>query len=225
MTTSTNDPEPDTPPDTAGGAIADALTLLRLFVTPLIMALVLFAGWPDPQISILACFLFIIAAVSDILDDVFGGSSRNAVRRYGYLDDAADTILVTGVLTALTIVVWRSGLMHWAFLIPVAVLILREVAVGVFKGYELSRFGWDDDTASNLKGGFAMLGTMLLVGAPWLTQALDRLRAGPDRALEVYGAVSPALWIVGQICLWIAALFSLVTGYKILTHKRETPDV
>ncbi|GLQ20150.1 CDP-alcohol phosphatidyltransferase family protein [Algimonas porphyrae] len=209
-----------TSPNEAGGAFADALTLVRFAVTPLVMALIIWQ-WPDPQVAILASFLFIIAALSDIFDDYFGGAARSAVRRLGYLDDVADTVLIVGVLTALSIVLWQNGLFHWAFAVPVIILILREVVVGLFKGYELSRYGWPDNILSNLKAGLSMLGTVLLVGAPWLTQMLDRLRAGSDNAMAVYDTVSPAIWIIGQGFLWLAMIASLLSGYKILTHIRD----
>ncbi|MEM9600494.1 MAG: CDP-alcohol phosphatidyltransferase family protein [Pseudomonadota bacterium] len=203
-----------------GSAFADALTLVRFIATPLIMALILWQ-WPDPQVAILASFLFIIAALSDIFDDYFGGSARSVGRRLGYLDDVADTLLIIGVLVALSIVLWRNGLFHWAFAIPVIVLIVREVVVGLFKGYELSRHGWPDNPVSNLKTGLSMLGTVLLVGSPWLTQGLDRLRAGPENVMSVYGSVSPAIWIIGQSLLWLAMIFSLISAYRILSHRRD----
>lgn len=205
---------------TVGGAFADALTLVRLLVTPIIMALILWQ-WPDPQIALLASFLFIVAALTDIFDDWFGGAARSLTRRYGYLDDIADTVLILGALLALAIVIYLNGMTHWTFVVPVCVLIGRELIIGLFKGFELSRYGWPDNLVSNAKTGFAMLGTTLLVGSPWLTQLWDRLRAGDDRAMEVYSTASPVIWIVGQTCLWIAAVFSLISAYKILTFKRD----
>ena len=204
-------------PERAGGAFADALTLLRLLMTPVIMALIIWR-WPEPEISILASFLFVVAALSDIFDDFFGGSARNAVRRYGYLDDAADTVLFVGVLLALTWVLRDYSLLHWAYLVPVVILVGREILVGLVKGYQLSRFGWPDNGLSKAKGAFAMMGVCLLVGTPWLTQMFDRFRAGTENALEVYGSVSPMVWSLGQVCLWIAALFSILSAYRILTR-------
>lgn len=210
-------------PGGGGGAFADGLTLARLTITPVIMALILWQ-WPDPQVAILASFLFIVAAVTDIFDDWFGGASRSLLRRYGYLDDIADTVLIVGALIALTIVLYRNGLMHWAFATPVIILIGRELLVGLLKGFELTRYGWPDNILSNAKVGFAMLGTTLLVGSPWLTQLFDRMRAGQDRAMEVYSTGSPLIWIIGQACLWLAAVFSLISAYKILTFKRDTAE-
>lgn len=199
-----------------GGALADALTFLRIVVTPVIMVLILWA-WPDTQIAILATVLFIIAALTDIFDDFFGGASRGALRRYGYLDDVADTILVVGVLVALGVVLLRNGMASWTWIVPFAILILREVIIGLTKGFELARFGWPDNPLSNAKAGFSMLGAALLVASPWLTQWIDMIRAGTDGAMAVYDEASPFIWLTGTVVLWIAALFSLVSGYKILS--------
>ena len=225
MTTSTNEPpEPELSVEERGGAFADALTFLRIIVTPVIMALIVWR-WPDTQVAVLASFLFIVAAVTDIFDDYFGGAARAGLRRYGYLDDVADTILVVGTLIALGIVLLGNGLAGWTWMVPFAVIIGREVLVGLVKGFELSRYGWADNIWSNLKGGFAVLGTSLLVSSPWLTQWVDMGRAGTDNALQVFGSGSPLVWVLGEIALWIAALFSVVSGAKILTHTRDASDL
>ena len=234
MTTSTNETEhhdggwsdTDVPlsPEESGGAFADALTFLRIAVTPVIMALVVWR-WPDTQIAILATFLFIIAALTDIFDDFFGGASRSVHRRYGYLDDVADTILIVGVLVALSVVLFANGLISWTWLIPVSVIVLREVLIGLFKGFELSRHGWPYNLWSNAKGGFAMLGTALLLASPWLTQWVDMSRANDANVVEVYNNASPLVWVLGEVALWIAAVFSVISAVKILTFKRDPEDV
>jgi len=94
MTISTNktDEEEST---AAGGAIADALTLIRLVLTPIIMIIII-KGWPDLNMAILASFLFIIAAFTDFLDDYFGGTENAPNRKFGWFDDIADIVLVVG---------------------------------------------------------------------------------------------------------------------------------
>lgn len=205
-------------PAETGGAIADALTVLRIAVTPVIMVLILWR-WPDVQAAILASFLFIIAALTDVFDDLFGGRSDSHLRRFGFLDDIADTVLMVGCLLALSAVLWRENVLGWAFAVPVAVLISREVIVGLVKGGELRRTGWPDNFLSNAKGGFAMLGVALLVASPWLTQWVDMTRATPETIVAIYDNASPVVWIIGQFSLWIAALFSVLSGIKILRHN------
>ena len=194
MTISTNKPIDDAP---VGGVFVDGLTLVRLtlvrltlvrltlvrltlvslLIMPVIMALILW-NWPDPQIAILTTFLFIIAALTDIFDDWFGGSSRRALRRYGWLDDIADTLLTIGILIALSYMLYRNGYMRWAFAVPVGIIMFREILIGLIKGYELSRYGCPDNKLSNAKGGFAILGSL-----PARRFALidSRARQGPGR--------------------------------------------
>jgi len=96
MTTSTNDDIIDTPEE-AGGAFADALTFLRIMLMPLI-AFLIWKGWQpvaaggiDLGLTLLASALFCIAALTDIFDDFLGGNERSIYRRFGFLDDIADT--------------------------------------------------------------------------------------------------------------------------------------
>ncbi|MGB6230625.1 MAG: CDP-alcohol phosphatidyltransferase family protein [Litorimonas sp.] len=220
MTTSTNEPGSDgntLTPDQAGGAFSDALTFARIVITPIIMALILWR-WPETQIALLATVLLIVAGLTDIFDDYFGGASRSAVRRYGYLDDAADTILFVGVLIALSVVLLLNGLFAWTFAVPALILVGRELFIAATKGGALRRFGWADNIWSSLKSFFAIAGTATLVASPWLTAWLDDARAGTDKAVDVYGTGSPTVWIVGQTMLWLAALFSLVSAVRILRH-------
>ncbi len=206
-----------------GGAFADVLTLLRILLTPLVIFLII-KSWPDAQMAALASFLFLIAALSDIFDDYLGGSSRSANRKMGYLDDIADTVLVVGTLGALLFVVHRAGIMGWAFAIPAGIIIFREVIVGLFKGFELSQYGFPDNLLSNAKNGFVMLGTCLLLASPWLTQWIDMSRANEANVMDVFGSASPLVWIAGQVTLWIGALFSILSAVKIFRTKFDAVE-
>lgn len=221
MTISTNSPEPNSP--NPRGAVADAMTILRIALTPVIMALLIWQ-WPDTQIALLASFLFIIAAVTDLLDDWFGGSSVSHLRRFGLIDDAADTILITGTLIALSVVLWQNGVFAWTFAVPALVLILREIAVGLISGRALMARGWPDNWLSNAKGGFAMLGVALLVASPWLTQWIDSARATSDTIVKIYSSGSPYIWMAGQAALWVAALLSIISAYQIIRNPSLKTD-
>ena len=202
-------------PQNPGGAIADALTLIRILVTPIVMA-ILIVGWPDPYMALTASFLFIIAALTDVLDDVLGGSAVSHLRRFGYLDDAADTILIVGSLIALSIVLWQNGLYKWGFAIPAIIIVGREVFIGIARGYELSKQGWPDNLLSNLKGAMAMLGICLLIASPWLTQWIDATRAQPETIYGIYNTASPYVWIAGQLSLWVSAILSVISAVHIM---------
>ncbi|MEP3653604.1 MAG: CDP-alcohol phosphatidyltransferase family protein [Litorimonas sp.] len=205
-------------PKAAGGAFADALTWLRILIMPLV-AFLIWKGWQpvdmggiDLGLTLLASALFAIGALTDIFDDFLGGNERSVHRRYGYLDDVADTVLVVGTLLALLFVVHRAGLMSWLFLVPAVVLIGREIFVGLFKGFELSRYYLPDTLLSNLKSGLSMLATCLLLASPWLQSWIDRMMAGEDKVAEIFATSSPAIWIAGMLILWVAAILSVVTA-------------
>lgn len=204
----------------AGGAFADGLTFIRIIMTPVIMAII-YLYWPETRMAVFASVLFIIAAVTDIFDDFFGGASNSIYRKYGWLDDIADTVLVVGTLIALSLVIYREGLLAWAFAVPAAILIGREIVVGLLKGFELSRFGWPDTKMSNAKSGLSMLAVCILVGSPWLTQLFDNYRAQQD-PMAIFDAASPFVWWIGQGILWVAALLSVITAIEIF--KAPTPS-
>lgn len=203
-----------------GGALADALTLTRALITPLIMVIIVL-GWPLPEPALLATALFGIAAMTDIFDDLLGGADTAPHRAFGWFDDIADLVLILGTLIAFCWVIWNQGLMQWTLAVPAAILVLREVIVGLMRGYELSKAGWPQTPLGTLKNALTMLAILLLLASPWLTLWLDGLRAGEDaNVIEVYSTNSPYLWFAGTGLLWIAALLSLITGLDILRRPK-----
>ncbi len=222
MTISTNKTG-ETGSTATGGALADALTLIRLVLTPIIM-MVIIKGWPNLDMAVLASVLFIVAALTDFFDDYFGGTEMAVHRKFGWFDDIADILLVIGTLAAMLYVTHKNGLLAWTFAIPAGVIIAREVLVGLVKGYEMTKTGWPETKFGDLKNGLVMLGTCLLVASPWLTTWIDRAIAGPDNAMEVYGSTSPYVWLIGEGILWFAAIVSVITGFKLLTIKTVAND-
>lgn len=202
----------------AGGVLADALTWSRILLMPIVVFLI-WKGWqPVDQgginlgLTVLASALFLIAALTDIVDDYLGGNERSVHRRYGYLDDIADNILIMGTLAALLYVIARADMLSWIFAIPAIVIIAREVIVCMFRGYELSRYIVPDSKMTNAKSGLSMFATCLLLASPWLQGWLDQLRASPDNVAEVFATTSPWVWMVGQGLLWVAATLSVISA-------------
>lgn len=218
MTTSMNEQDTLDSKAEAGGVLADALTWSRILLMPIVVFLI-WKGWqPVDQgginlgLTVLASALFLIAALTDIVDDYLGGNERSVHRRYGYLDDIADNILIMGTLAALLYVIARADMLSWIFAIPAIVIIAREVIVCMFRGYELSRYIVPDSKMTNAKSGLSMFATCLLLASPWLQGWLDQLRASPDNVAEVFATTSPWVWMVGQGLLWVAATLSVVSA-------------
>ncbi len=101
---------------------ANAVTLVRILVLPLLIVLVLDEGaeWP-------ALALWVVLAGSDCFDGWL--ARRHGVTRSGaFLDPLADKFLVLGAMAALV----ARGVMWW---LPVALIAVREVALSVYRSY------------------------------------------------------------------------------------------
>jgi len=101
---------------------ANAVTLVRILVLPLLVILVLDDGaeWP-------ALALWVVLAGSDCFDGWL--ARRHGVTRSGaFLDPLADKFLVLGAMAALV----AKGVMWW---LPVALIGGREVALSVYRSY------------------------------------------------------------------------------------------
>ena len=197
MTTSTNN---DENPASQNGAFADGLTLVRICLTPIIMFVILKAWSAKPgdsdgfvsldiKLVLLASVLFVIAALTDIFDDVFGGASDADIRKLGWFDDIADSVLVLGTLLALVWVVGKADLLHWSFAAPVLILVLRDIIVGIIKSYKFAKYKYQETKIGDLKSALAMLAVCILVAAPWLSNLLDGFLASRTEDIaQVYNS-------------------------------------
>lgn len=251
MNTSTNETEVEI--KKAGGAFADGLTLIRLLLTPVVMYLIIAKGWPSINTALLVSALFAIAALTDIFDDLTGGAETSAYRKFGWFDDIADSVLMMGTLAAMLGVfffapgenVVAAGkvvenikpAIPWLFVIPAAIIIGREIIVGLVKGFELSRVSGYENTLGNLKTAFIMFGTCLLLASPWLTSWFSELFGKAEKVpadFDVANNLPPAMdnsvfdsylqttnfvWNGGLAILWIGAILSVITGFTLLTRK------
>ena len=102
---------------------ANAVTIGRLVVTPLL--LVLIVGTGD---SWAAVGLWILLSVTDGLDGWLA-RRHGATRSGAFLDPLADKVLVLGAMWALV----AEGMFWW---LPVALVALREVGISVYRSWE-----------------------------------------------------------------------------------------
>ena len=176
---------------------------------------VIIVGWPSLNAAVLATFLLIIAALTDIWDDIIGGSERSKARQFGWFDDIADLVLITGTLAALLFVVWKNGVLGWGFAVPAFIIIGRELLIGLTRGYEFSKYGWPSTKWGWLKNTLTIFATCVLLASPWLTSWVDMQRVDDGNIVEVFNTASPHIWIAGQCLLWIAAAVSIFTAIAI----------
>jgi CDP-diacylglycerol--glycerol-3-phosphate 3-phosphatidyltransferase len=89
-----------TTPDDRAARVLTSVTYLRVVLTPIVMALVLYSdrrSWFIPA----AAILFTLAAITDFLDGRLARRWKQATALGTFLDTTADKLLVSGVLIAL----------------------------------------------------------------------------------------------------------------------------
>lgn len=100
---------------------ANAVTLVRIVVLPLLVAMILAGdGWA-------ALALWVVLAGSDCFDGWLA-RRHGATRSGAFLDPLADKFLVLGAMVALVV----NGVLWW---LPVALIAVREVALSVYRSY------------------------------------------------------------------------------------------
>jgi CDP-diacylglycerol--glycerol-3-phosphate 3-phosphatidyltransferase len=101
---------------------ANAVTLVRILVLPLLVVLILDKGaeWP-------ALALWVILAGSDCFDGWLA-RRHGATRSGAFLDPLADKFLVLGAMVTLV----AKGVLWW---LPVVVIGVREVALSAYRSY------------------------------------------------------------------------------------------
>ncbi len=105
--------------------LANGLSLLRVFLTPPLLFLLL---WRPPSGFLAAMLVFVIATASDVLDGYFA-RRRRAVSKLGvFIDLVADKFLTSAVLVAL---VDLDIVPTW----PVAVILGREFLITGFRTF------------------------------------------------------------------------------------------
>ncbi len=171
--------------------LPNLLTIGRIAAIPVVVALLLVDGRIAPWV---ACIVFTIAAVTDILDGYLARMMKTESRLGRLLDPIADKLLVGAVLLALA----GTGRVSESTIVPAVVILCREFLV------------------SGLREHLAQLNVSLPVTwlAKWKTfvqmVALGFLIVG-DAAPDLIPAR-----LIGEIGLWAAAVVTLITGWDYL---------
>ncbi|VAW13512.1 CDP-diacylglycerol--glycerol-3-phosphate 3-phosphatidyltransferase [hydrothermal vent metagenome] len=184
------------PPGTQGTRMAfnlpNLLTYSRILAVP---AIVLCFSFPGDMARWAALAVFVIAAVTDWLDGYFARawSQQSALGRM--LDPIADKLLVSIVLLLLVGKETIAGPDIWA-----AVIILsREILVSGLREFLADlRVSIPVSRLAKWKTGVQLAALGLLI---------------PGTAADT---IVPGAGITGIIALWLAALFTVVTGYDYL---------
>lgn len=172
-------------------SLPNLLTLFRIAAIPGIVALFYLES---PMGQYLACGLFGIAAMTDFFDGYLARAYGQQSAFGRFLDPVADKLLVAAVLLMMTGFGQVSGLV----VLPAVVILCREILVSGLREFLAEiNIGVPVSTLAKWKTVIQMFAIgFLMVG--------DH---GPD--------FIPAR-LIGEVGLWIAAGFTLVTGYDYL---------
>jgi len=172
-------------------SLPNLLTLSRILVIPVVVALIClpgtYAAWS-------ASLLFGAACVTDWLDGHVARLWKQQSELGRFLDPIADKLLVGAALFMLAAMERISV----TAIFPALIILCREILVSGLREYLAGlRVGMPSSRLAKWKTGIQMLAIgFLLVG-----------REGPEWL---------AVPVVGELLLWIAAGFTLATGYDYL---------
>jgi cardiolipin synthase len=182
--------------------LPNLLTISRILAIPLVVGTFYVSGdgarWA-------ACALFIAAAITDYFDGYFARAWNQSSAFGRFLDPIADKLLVAAVLLMLAAF---ERLSEWTVL-PATVILLREILV------------------SGLREFLAQLNVGVPVSrlAKWKTGI--QMVALPILLLGDAGPSAIRVRMIGEVCLWVSAALTLITGYDYLMaglrHMKDHP--
>ncbi|RMD86636.1 MAG: CDP-diacylglycerol--glycerol-3-phosphate 3-phosphatidyltransferase [Alphaproteobacteria bacterium] len=168
------------------------LTLSRIFAVPLLVGAFYLE---QPLGSWVAFVLFVIAGITDYLDGLLARRLGVVSALGRFLDPIADKLMVGSVLIMLVAEGWIAGV----HVVAAVIILLREILV------------------SGLREHLAEIKVSVPVTrlAKWKTM-IQMVALGALVWTEGGAMVGLPAHLVGLIGLWIAAVFTLVTGYDYL---------
>jgi cardiolipin synthase len=187
--------------------LPNLLTMSRIAMIPVITALFFAADIRHtPMASWVACGLFAVAALTDLLDGYLARSRRQTSRLGQFLDPIADKLLVAAVILLLVGFDRIAGI----HILPALVILCREFLVSGLREF--------------LAG--TKVGMPVSQLAKWKT-TIQMFALG----FLIVGDTGPALipsTPIGLTGLWLAAVLTLVTGYDYflrgMRHIVAEPD-
>lgn len=177
--------------------IPNSLTLLRIAMIPLFVVVFYL---PFKWANLAACLVFILAAVTDILDGYLARKLGQISALGAFLDPVADKLMVAVVLVCL--VDRDSHNLEWGFLLtlPAAVIIGREITISALREW-MAELGARSKVAVSVYGKIKTIAQMVALGV--LVFQI------PLFGLPIYA--------IGMVLLYIAAALTLVSMFQYLS--------
>lgn len=171
--------------------LPNILTMSRIAVIPVLIALIWIG---TPTMRWIALGVYTYACLTDYFDGYLARSLNQQSSLGRLFDPIADKLLVGGCLLVLCAFGYITG---WSVL-PALIILLREILVSGLREY-----------LAELRVGLPVSRL-----AKWKT-LLQMVSLGFLMIGDASPAEIPAV-LIGEICLWVAALLTLWTGYDYL---------
>ena len=189
--------------------VPNVLTIARIFITPIFLAVILMDTLPHK--FLIACVIFSIGSITDAVDGHLA-RKNNQITNFGkFLDPIADKILTTSVLLAFM----SMGLCNnWI----VMLVLTREFAIASVRmiaaagGVVIPANIW-----GKIKTVSQMVFTILimLLGETW--EIISNTNA-------VLFAKLPDLSLISNGLLWITAILTVISGVIYLNDSKKIID-
>ncbi|MEM8800455.1 MAG: CDP-diacylglycerol--glycerol-3-phosphate 3-phosphatidyltransferase [Pseudomonadota bacterium] len=171
-------------------SLPNLLTLSRIFAVPFLAAAFFYR---DPAGSAVAFALFCAAGITDFFDGYLARAQGTVSKLGQFLDPIADKLMVAAVLILL---VWKDSI-DGIHILAAVVILCREILVSGLREF--------------------LAGTEVSVPVSTLAKWKTTVQMVALGALILAGAVTQEfVHAVGLLCLWVAAVLTLVTGFDYL---------
>lgn len=175
-------------------SLPNILTLSRILAVPLFVILMWRASWVGYTAAFL---LYCLAGITDYIDGYLARAQGTVSKLGIFLDPIADKIMVVAVIVML---IHNGQISNWT-VIPALVIILREIAVsGLREFLATARISLPVSQLAKWKTALQMIALGALILAPSSAHWWPAL---PSH-------------FVGVLCLWLAGLLTLITGWDYL---------
>jgi CDP-diacylglycerol---glycerol-3-phosphate 3-phosphatidyltransferase len=171
--------------------IPNQLTLLRILLIP-VFVLVFYS--PLEMNNVFACVIFVLAAITDVLDGYLARKLNQTSSLGAFLDPVADKLMVAVVLVLL---VQQNPTIYLA--LPAAVIIGREITVSALREW-MAEIGARSKVAVSVLGKVKTIAQMVSLGFLIYKESVFNL----------------PVYTIGLILLYIAAFLTLISMFQYL---------
>lgn len=181
--------------------LPNILTLSRIVTVPFLIALL---WWPDWELGYLLGYaLYCLMGITDYFDGYLARAQGGVSKLGIFLDPIADKIMVAAVILILS----AKGVIYDLHLLAAIVILLRELTVSGLREFLAGlQVSVPVTQLAKWKTTFQMvaLGSLILAGGL------------PDWNISLASTTYNLPLLVGLICLWLAAILTLITGWDYL---------